>query len=261
VSDGSAPASDAGLAAATTAVIPRARPEPLDRFLVRRLRCTWSAAHQLIQRRRIEVNGARCPYYHQAVRPDDEIACDGVPVIDAPEDGVVLCHKRAGVACSHQREHAPLLYDEVPAHLRHPDLQAAGRLDRDTTGLIVLTIDGPLIQRLTAPGRCAKRYRLRWRGRLATDAVERVAAGLAIADDPTPCLPADLAIIVGLEDGEATLLLREGRNHQVKRMIRALGAEVTALHRERIGGLDLPADCPLGTMRAATAAEVSALFA
>jgi len=231
-------------------------PEPLDRFLVRRTRQTWSAVHRLIQRRRVTLSGTVCPYYHRAVGPGDVITVDGETIADAPDDGVILCNKPGGVACSHQLEHAPLLYDLVPAHLRHPDLQAAGRLDRDTTGLIVLTIDGPLIQRLTAPKRSWKRYRLRWRGRLVEDAVARVAAGMTLPDDPLPCLSARLEC--GEHDadgGVATLELCEGRNHQVKRMLRALGGEVTALHRDRLGQFDLPADLAPGEMRAARSDE------
>lgn len=233
-------------------------PEPLDRFLVRRTRQSWSAVHRLIQQRRASLNGAPCPYYHRGVGADDLILVDGVLVSHGPEDGVVLCHKPSGVACSHQLEHAPLLYDIVPDHLRHPDLQAAGRLDRDTTGLIVLTIDGVLIQRLTLPGRSWKRYRLRWRGRLAGDAVTRVADGLRLSDDPLPCRPARLEII---GEDEATLELCEGRNHQVKRMLRTLGGEVIALHRDRLGQLDLPADLAPGDMRPARADELARLAA
>jgi len=233
--------------------------EPLDRFLVRRTRQTWSAVHLLIHRRRVTVNGASCPYYHLGVTSQDTIMVEGKPVADGPDDGIVLCHKPAGVACSHQLEHAPLLYDLVPGHLRHPDLQAAGRLDRNTTGLIVLTIDGVLIQRLTCPGRSWKRYRLHWRGRLVPDAVARVAAGLVLPDDPLPCRSARLVLHAEGDAGEATIELCEGRNHQVKRMLRTLGGEVVALHRETVGRLTLPTDLAPGAMRAASADEFALL--
>lgn len=235
-------------------------PEPLDRFLVRRLRRSWSDVHILVQRRRVTVNGGCCPYYHRPIAPGDVVAVDGEPVGDGPEDGVVLCHKPIGVACSHQAEHAPLLYDLVPPRLRHPDLQAAGRLDRGTTGLIVLTIDGALIQRLTCPGRSWKRYTLRWRGRLREDAVALVAAGMALPDDPIPCRPARLDLRPEGDGGEATIELCEGRNHQVKRMLRVLGGEVVALHRDRLGGLDLPPDLAPGAMRAARDDELTRLL-
>ena len=233
--------------------------EPLDRFLVRRTRQTWSAVHQLIQRRRATLNGVPCPYYHRGVTTEDVITVDDVVIADGPDDGVVLCHKPVGVACSHQLEHAPLLYDLVPEHLRHPDLQAAGRLDRDTTGLIVLTIDGVLIQRLTGPGRTWKRYHLRYRGRLVADAVARVNDGLMLPDDAVPCRPARLEVNAAEDGGEATIQLCEGRHHQVKRMLRTLGGEVVALHRDRLGGLALPNDLAPGAMRPARAEELAQL--
>ncbi|MBA3709842.1 MAG: 16S rRNA pseudouridine(516) synthase [Planctomycetes bacterium] len=195
---------------------------------------------------------------------DAVVTLDGAVVTDGIDDSVLICHKPAGVACSHLPADAPLLYDLVPPAWRHPDLQAAGRLDRDTTGLIVLTIDGALIQRLTWPVRALwKRYRIRFVGELLPAARGLVASGLTLPDDPLPCLPARLLVPDDDEGGatgperEAVLELCEGRHHQVKRMIRALGGRVTGLHRDRIGDLDLPSDLAPGAMRPATAAELA----
>jgi 16S rRNA pseudouridine516 synthase len=236
--------------------------EALDRFLTRRWKRSWADARLAIHQRRVAINSQVSKRYHVRLRAEDLITLDGVVVEDGVDDGVVLCHKPLGYACSHEAKHQPLLYDLVPGALAHPDLQAAGRLDRDTTGLLVLTIDGPLIQRLTAPkNRCRKRYRLRYQGVLASDSVLRVAQGLQLTDDPLPCLPAELIVqALPTGGGHATLVLAEGRFHQVKRMILALGGEVTQLHRERIGGLELPADLAAGAMRPATAQECAALL-
>jgi 16S rRNA pseudouridine516 synthase len=233
--------------------------EPIDRFVARRRKWTWADARRAIHHDRIAINGVICRRYHRKLAPGDRVAVDGEPLLDALDDGVVLCHKAAGLACSHTPEDAPLLYDEIPSELRHPDLQSAGRLDRDTTGLIVLTIDGGLIQRLTDPEVALwKRYRIRFVGRLDADAESRVAAGLRLPDDALPCLSARLTIAsVQVDSGSATLELCEGRHHQVKRMILALGGRVVALHRDRIGALDLPADLPPGAMRPATPSEIA----
>lgn len=221
--------------------------EAVDRFLARRLRRPWAEVHRAIQQCRVRINGVTIKRYHQSIGGSDMVEVDGHLVCDGPDTSTLVCHKPAGWACSHQIEHAPLLYDLVPPDLRHPDLQTIGRLDRDTTGLLLLTIDGVLLQRVVAPKyHRAKRYRIAYRGILAHDAVEQVAAGLPIADDPRPCLPARLSLDA---PGQATLELCEGRNHQVKRMIAALGARVTALHRDRIAGLDLPPDLVPGAMR------------
>jgi len=152
----------------------------------------------------------------------------------------------------------------VPAACRHPNLQTAGRLDRDTTGLIILTIDGRLQLSITAPARALwKRYRIRYHGRLGSDAPARVAGCLQLPEEERPCLPARLAL-----DGEdadgcglATLELCEGRHHQVKRMVRALGGQPVGLHRDRIGGLTLPADLAPGELRVLRADERLLLFA
>ncbi|MBA3845956.1 MAG: 16S rRNA pseudouridine(516) synthase, partial [Planctomycetes bacterium] len=146
--------------------------EPLDRFLVRRLKLTWSDARRAIQHSRVAVNGVAGKRYHRLLADGDVVELDREHIADGPDDGVVLCHKPDGWACSHAPGDAPLIYDLVPDHLRHPDLQTAGRLDRDTTGLLILTIDGALIQRLTDPQQALwKRYRLRLESPLSDDAV------------------------------------------------------------------------------------------
>lgn len=235
--------------------------EPVDRFLARRTRLPWAEVRRAIQRGRVTLDGARLGHYHRPLRAGSAVALDGCVVPDGPDDAVLICHKPMGLACGRAIEHAPLLYQLVPAGLAHPDLQTAGQLDRDTTGLIILTIDGALIHRLTDPEQALwKRYRVRWTGALAADATERVAAGLSIADDDEPCLPARLLEVEATADGgSGTLELCEGRNHQVKRMIRALGGEVVALHRDRIGALALPADLAPGTMRPITPEEFACL--
>jgi 16S rRNA pseudouridine516 synthase len=238
------------------------RPEPLDLFLARRGVGTWAEVRRLIQRQRVRVAGSVCKRYHRALAADEQVEVDGVVIADGPDASSLLCHKPAGVACSHAPEDAPLIYDLVPAAWRHPNLQTAGRLDRDTTGLIVFTIDGRWLQRLVAPEHARwKRYRIAHLGVLPDDAVQRVAAGLPLAGEERPCLPARLAIDPPADDGlaQATLELCEGRHHQVKRMIDAHGGRVVRLHRDRIGGLDLPGDLAPGCFRPLNAEERAAL--
>lgn len=238
------------------------RPETLDLFLARRGIGTWAEVRRLIQRRRVRVAGVVCKHYHRMLLPDEPVEIDGVVVVDGPDASSLLCHKPAGVACSHAAEDAPLIYDLVPAAWRHPNLQTAGRLDRDTTGLIVFTIDGHWLQQLVAPEHARwKRYRIAYSGVLADDAPARVAAGLPISGEERPCLPAHLTIEAPAEDGlfQATLEISEGRHHQVKRMIDALGGRVVRLHRDRIGGLALPTDLASGSFRPLTDPERTAL--
>lgn len=233
----------------------------MDLYLARRGVGTWAEVRRLIQRERVRVAGMVCKRYHRQLATDEPVTVDGVEIADGPDASSLLCHKPAGVACSHAPIDAPLIYDLVPAAWRHPNLQTAGRLDRDTTGLIVLTIDGRWLQSLVAPERTRwKRYRIAHSGTLPDDAVARVAAGLPIGGEERPCLPARLTIDPPADGlGRATLELCEGRHHQVKRMIDALGGRVVRLHRDRIGGLDLPGDLAPGTFRPVSADERAAL--
>lgn len=229
-----------------------ARPEPLDYFLARRRVGTWAEVRRLIQTCQVRVDGVVCKHYRRALTASSRVQVAGVEVADAEDTGTLICHKPAGVACSHAPQDAPLIYDLVPDAWRHPNLQTVGRLDRDTTGLIIFTIDGPWAQQVVEPEHARwKRYRVAFSGVLASDAVARVAAGLPIGGESTPCLPARLSLDGSTVDGLglATLELSEGRHHQVKRMIDALGGRVVRLHRDRIGALTLPGDLAPGAMR------------
>ncbi|MBN8526055.1 MAG: 16S rRNA pseudouridine(516) synthase [Planctomycetes bacterium] len=233
--------------------------EMLDRFVVRCTGLSWAEAHNAMHHKRVAVNGHMCQKYHRRLRPDDRVAVDGVDLGDPPDRSILVCHKPVGLACSHAEQDAPLIYGIVPQHLRHPDLNTVGRLDRNTSGLLLLTFDGKYLVRVAAPERkLRKRYRIGYSGELPPDAVERCAAGLMIDGFDTPCRPAPL-VLEG--PGRASLELAEGRHHQVKRMIAALGGKVVALHRDRIGGLDLPADLAPGEMRPLTRDERSAVGA
>jgi 16S rRNA pseudouridine516 synthase len=234
--------------------------EPLDRFLARRGLGSWAAVRQLIHHDRVTVDGLRTRRYHQRLAVETRVAVDGRVVADGPDTTVLICHKPAGLACSRDPDDAPLIYGIVPPDLDHPDLHTCGRLDRSTTGLLLLTIDGAVTQRLTDPARKRwKRYQVAYAGSLVADAAERVAAGLVLPDDGSRCRPARLgAITPGPTGGRCTLELCEGMFHQVKRMILALGGRVETLHRDRIGALDLPPELAPGAMRPATAAELAA---
>ena len=214
---------------------------------------TWAAAHGLIHLGRVAVDGVVVRHYRRALVTGAVVAVDGTVVADGPDDLLLVCHKPVGVACSHDLDDAPLLYDLIPEALRHPDLQTVGRLDRNTSGLLLLAVDGQVLQRLTHPARkLPKRYRVGYEGTLPDDAEVRVAAGLVLADTGEPCLPAQL---YREAPGRCALVLTEGKYHQVKRMLLTLGARVVDLHRDRIGGLDLPANLPLGSFRPLTDEE------
>ena len=168
-----------------------------------------------------------------------------------------VLHKPLGLSCSHDERESPLVFDLLSETLRRRGLRIAGRLDRATSGLLILTTDGDLVHRLTHPTRkLPKRYQIEFEGALASDSVERCAAGFLLSGeemsgdempgDERPTRPAELRIE---RPGHATLVLREGRTHQVRRMIRRLGGEVVGLQRDRIGDLELPPDLAPGDLR------------
>jgi 16S rRNA pseudouridine516 synthase len=204
-----------------------------------------------------------CKHYRRSLSDNSVVSVDGVEITDAEDSGTLICYKPTSVACSHAPQDAPLIYDLVPEAWRHPNLQTVGRLDRDTTGLILFTIDGTWAQQVVEPEHARwKRYRIAFSGTLVSDAVERVAMGLTIGGETTPCLPARL-MLDGKREGDlgfASLELCEGRHHQVKRMIDALGGRVVRLHRDRIGGLELPTDLAAGQMRPLRADERQVLM-
>lgn len=235
----------------------------IDAFLSHRGFGTRREVRDLIRRGVVSID-------RRIVRDHGHHVAGGVVAVRGEEvpvgvfDATLLVHKPLGVACSHDPAEEPLLYDAVPMRWRNLGLESAGRLDRDTSGLLVLTTDGALIHRLTNPRKhLVKRYRIAYSGRLTAHAVERVAKGIELEGDDRPTLPAELQLEDAGTDGlaRATLLLSEGRYHQVRRMIAALGGEVVRLHRDRIGGLDLPADLELGAMREILPAELELLLA
>lgn len=233
--------------------------EPLDRFLARRTGLAWADVRRAIHAKRAAVNGVMTQKYHRRLRIDDRVAFDGAEIADAPDRSIVVCHKPVGLACSHGEQDAPLIYGIVPHELTHPDLNTVGRLDRNTSGLLLLTFDGKFLIRVVAPERkLPKRYRVGFTGELAADATARAAAGMMIDGHDTPCRPALLTVDA---PGRATVEISEGRHHQVKKMIAALGGQVVALHRDRIGGLELPADLEPGRMRILTPDERTRLGA
>lgn len=173
----------------------------------------------------------------------------------------LLLHKPVGVTCSH-KEAGPLVYGLLPERWRHrdPPLSTVGRLDKDTSGLLLLTDDGALLHRIISPkANVAKRYRVTLARPLRGDEEAALAAGTLMLDgEDRPLLP------VAMETQDAThcaVTLTEGRYHQVRRMFAALGNHVEVLHRDKVGGLDLPGDLPAGEFRILGEAEIAALFA
>ena len=167
-----------------------------------------------------------------------DVRVDGEP-LDPPAGLLLMLHKPVGYTCS-TKDRGRLVYDLLPPRFarRSPQLSTVGRLDRDTSGLLLLTDDGALLHRIISPkSKLPKVYEATLAQPLRGDAATVFASGtLMLESEKTPLLPAELEL---LSPARARLTLHEGRYHQVRRMFAALGNHVEALHRSRVGGLDL----------------------
>ncbi|MGE3477352.1 MAG: pseudouridine synthase [Rhodospirillaceae bacterium] len=196
-----------------------------------------------------------------AMTPDlpARLTIDGEPLDPLPGLALML-HKPLGVTCSH-KESGPLVYDLLPPRWRRrdPAISTVGRLDKETSGLLLMTDDGALLHRIISPKKnVAKRYFATLARPLRGDEAALFAAGTLMLEGETkPLAPAQLEVI---SPQLARVTVMEGRYHQVRRMFAAAGNHVDALHRERVGSLALPAELSPGTFKVMTAAEIAAVF-
>lgn len=184
----------------------------------------------------------------------------GQPV-DPPAPLTLIMHKPLGVVCSH-KEAGRSVYELLPVRwrARMPSLSSIGRLDKETSGLLLITDDGPFLHRVISPrSSVAKRYLATLDRPLEGGEAALFAAGTLMLDSETePLAPATLEPVTPTS---AYLTITEGRYHQVRRMFAAAGNHVTALHRDRIGGLALPDELAPGAWRVLDPDSAASIFA
>jgi len=182
------------------------------------------------------------------------------------EKAYLMLHKPTATECSQKPSTYPSIYTLLPSALRlRPQkaavqgVQAVGRLDQDTTGLLLLTDDGKFIHRMSSPRHhVPKVYEVRVKHALQTGQIKQLLDGVVLDDDPKPVRAADCEAVDPLH---LRLTLTEGKYHQVKRMVAAVGNRVEGLHRSQIGGLRLPDDLLPGQWRWLTAVDLAAIQA
>ncbi len=192
---------------------------------------------------RFRVQGVDWPYYEKAY---------------------VLLHKPAGTECSQKPSTYPSIYTLLPSPLRlRPQkaavqgVQAVGRLDQDTTGLLLLTDDGKFIHRMSSPKHhVPKVYEVTVKHPLDDKQVQKLLSGVVLDDDPKPVRAAACEAV---SEFHLRLTLTEGKYHQVKRMVAAVSNRVEGLHRSQIGGLRLPDDLAPGQWKWLTAADLATI--
>jgi 16S rRNA pseudouridine516 synthase len=195
----------------------------------------------------VAVNGQPCDDPEAEVDPAGlELTLDGV-TWPYREKAYVLMHKPAGYECSHHPRHHPSVFALLPPPLLQRGVQCVGRLDQDTTGLLLFSDDGQFIHRMISPKKgVAKVYRAVCAEPVTDAMLEALRSGVQLNDEPAPI--AALACDT-LDETTLRLTLAEGKYHQVKRMIAATGNRVDRLHRESVGDYVLPADLPPGSWR------------
>ncbi|ADU69968.1 16S rRNA pseudouridine(516) synthase RsuA [Pantoea sp. At-9b] len=228
----------------------------LDKFISQQLEISRAISAREIRAKKITINGEVVRDTAYKVLPDDDVAYDGNPLAQQHGPRYFMLNKPQGYVCSTDDPDHPtiLFFIEEPMVGK---LHAAGRLDIDTTGLVLLTDDGQWSHRITSPRHhCEKVYRVGVESPIDPSLVEKFAAGIQLHNEKDLTKPATLEI-VGPQ--EALLTISEGRYHQVKRMFAASGNHVVTLHRERIGDIVLDADLAEGEYRELTEEEVASI--
>lgn len=226
----------------------------LDRMLSGQGVCTRRELRQMVRDGRVLLNGRPAASADCKVEPGtDTVEVDGCPVVYS-EHVYYMMNKPQGVVSASRDPKARTVLDLLPPELVRPGLFPAGRLDRDTEGLLIITDDGAFAHRMLAPkSHVPKKYFARTDLPVSPEDIRRFHEGIVLADG-TSCLPAGLAVLPG--DGtEAVATVCEGKFHQVKRMFAAVGKQVLFLRRVSVGGLALDAALKAGETRALTPAE------
>lgn len=225
----------------------------LDKFICESTELTRSEAKTAIRKGKINNQGGVLRNASYQVSQADNISYQGQQLkMRGPR--YIMLNKPAGYISSTVDEQLPSLLNLIEIEKKQ-NLFIAGRLDADTTGLVLITDDGQWSHNITSPNKkSAKRYRVQLQETIDDNAIELFQQGIQLKSENQPCKPAMLEII---KDKEVLLTLVEGKYHQVKRMFAAIGNHVTQLHREQIGSIQLDTDLKPGESRFLTEQEIN----
>ena len=234
----------------------------LDRLLANMGYGSRRDIQQWVRAKAITLDGAPVSDADQRIQVSPDLSARmrilGKP-LDPPPGMILMLHKPLGVTCSH-KEMGPIVYDLLPDRWRQrkPAISTVGRLDKDTSGLLLMTDDGALLHRLISPrSHSPKRYCATLARPLHGDEAEIFASGtLMLESEDKPLLPALLEV---LSPDSVRLTLTEGRYHQARRMFAAVDNHVLTLHRDKICDLELPPDLAAASFRLLSPADVAAL--
>lgn len=231
--------------------------ERLDKLLAGTGKWSRREVKALVRQGLVRVDGRLAASAEDKLDPAAAIITVAGETISLCRFTYVMLHKPAGVLAATEDRKQPTVLDLLPPELRRIGLAPVGRLDKDTEGLLLLTNDGELAHRLLSPKyHVDKRYLARVDGELSAADAEAFARGMTLGDG-LECLPAGLEV---LPDRVCVVTLREGKFHQVKRMLAARGAPVLYLKRLSMGPLTLDDSLAAGAYRLLRAEEISALY-
>ena len=216
----------------------------LERMLSKQGFGTRKQCRFMIINREISVNGALCE------DPDETFNLENLTFTVKGEEWLyreksyLMLHKPSNYECSHKTQHHPTIYSLLPHPLVVRDVQCIGRLDEDTTGLILISDDGQFIHRMCSPKhKVPKIYEVTCKHAVSNEQIAHILKGVQLIDEDAPI--AALAC-ERISENIIQMTLAEGKYHQVKRMVAAISNRVEALKRIQIGGLELPRDLKVG---------------
>ena len=227
----------------------------LDKFLSQNSDSSRSLIQQAIKAGRVSVNDVVAKKGDQKLVGDEIVTLDG-NIVEPFKTRYLMLHKPLGYVCANSDSDYPTVVDLIRMP-RWQELQIVGRLDIDTTGLVLLTDDGQWNHRITSPRHeCDKTYRVTTANPISDETAALFAAGVQLHGEKAPTRPAQLEF---LSSHEARLKIHEGKYHQIKRMFAAAGNLVVALHRESIGSIQLDPALAPGEYRALTDDEIKSV--
>ncbi|MEZ9197994.1 16S rRNA pseudouridine(516) synthase RsuA [Shewanella sp. 10N.286.54.B9] len=227
----------------------------LDKFICESTSHSRVSAKKALHRGDVTCNGEVVKTSGFKVTDEHEIRLEGV-ILKVIGPRFIMLNKPVDTICSTIDEEYPSVIGLLDV-IRPEDLHIAGRLDADTTGLVLITTDGKWSHKITSPKKeCGKRYLLETADPLTEDLVEQFATGLQLNNEDGLTKPAILEL---LGTHQARLTITEGKYHQVKRMLAAVGNKVTKLHREVVGEIELDSTLELGEWRFLTESEINSV--
>lgn len=227
----------------------------LDKYISNATDLSRTDVKKLIKAGQVSIDGELAKSGSQKVTDEQDIAIEG-STIQLMTTRYFMMNKPVGVVSATKDHTNPTALDLIYEH-RNDQLQIAGRLDIDTTGLLLITDDGQWNHIVTSPRTdCKKVYLVELENPVGKDYQRKLEAGIALEGEKRRCLPASMEVI---DDHHIRLCISEGKYHQVKRMMTSLGNQVISLHRLQIGGIELDPDLEPGDYRPLTDDEIASI--